>query len=266
MACMQRAGRAWDSAGPVPGYRWQMAEATNAYFTREGPSDERATILAWGEQDADACRDADAQARIQAQWGEMLLGHGRLDEAEERFGRSLRAAESGHEYRGRGAALEWLGITERRRGNAMRALEYFDRAVSFLDPVRLRSQALLQMHRADALAVLGDQPAALQGYLAAAGLFRQWAAEGNKRDYANEGKVLVGQAEVLAGTDPRQARALVEEALPLFRADGRRYQEAKAQEALGDLGAGASAWQAALDQYELLGLGADADRVRAKLQ
>ena len=266
MACMQRAGRAWETAGPVPGYRWQMAEATNGYFAREGPGDERATILAWAEEDADACRDADAQARIQAQWGEMLLGHGRLDEAEERFSRSLRAAESGREYRGRGAALEWLGITERRRGNAARALEYFDRAVPFLDPDRLRSRALLQMHRADALAVLGDQPAALEGYLAAAGLFRRWAAEGGKRDYANEGKVLVGQAEVLARTDPRRARSLVEEALPLFQADDRPYQEAKAREALGDLGDGAGAWQAALGLYERLGLADDADRVRAKLQ
>jgi tetratricopeptide (TPR) repeat protein len=265
MACMQRAGRAWETAGPVPGYRWQMAEATNAYFTHEGPSDERATILAWAEEDADACRDADAQARIQAQWGEMLLGHGRLDEAEERFRRSLRAAESGSEYRGRGAALEWLGITERRRGNPAQALEYFDRAVPFLDPARLRSQALLQMHRADALAVLGDQSAALQGYLAAAELFRRLAAEG-KRDYANEGKVLVGQAELLAGEDPRQARLLLEGALVLFQAARRSYQEAKAWEALGDIGDGAGAWQTALALYERLGLPQEADRVRAKLQ
>lgn len=266
MACMQRAGRAWETAGPVPGYRWQMAEATNAYFTREGPSDERATILAWAEEDADACGNADAQARVQAQWGEMLLGQGRLDEAQERFGRSLRAAESGGEYRGRGAALEWLGITERRRGDAARALEYFDRAVAFLDPARVRSRALLQMHRADALAVLGDRRAALEGYLAATGLFRRWAAEGGKSDYANEGKVLVGQAEVLAATDPRRARALLEEALPLFQADGRFYQEAKAREALGDLGDGAGAWQAALGLYERLGLAVDVGRVLAKLQ
>jgi tetratricopeptide (TPR) repeat protein len=265
MACMQRAGRAWETAGPVPGYRWQMAEATNAYFTQEGPGDERATILAWASDDADACGDADAQARIQAQWGEMLLGHGQLDEAEERFGRSLRAAENGSEYRGRGAALEWLGITERRRGNARRALEYFDLAVPFLDPARLRSQALLQMHRADALTLLGDEPAARQGYLAAAALFRQLAAEG-KRDHANEGKVLVGQAELLAGADPGQARILLKEALTLFRAAGRSYQEAKAWESLGDLGDGPGAWQAALDIYERLGLPKETDRLRAKLQ
>jgi tetratricopeptide (TPR) repeat protein len=264
MACMQRAGRAWETAGPVPGYRWQMAEATNAYFTRGGPSDERATILAWAEEDADACHDADAQARIQAQWGEMLLGQGRLDEAEERFSRSLRAAEGGSEYRGRGAALEWLGISARRRGDAARALEYFDRAVQFLDPARLRSQALLQMHRADALAVLGDGPAAVEGYLAAAGLFRRLAAEG-RRDHANEGKVLVGQAEVLTRTDPGRARRLLEEALPLFQAAGRPYQEAKAWEALGDIDGGDGAWQPALDLYESLGLAEDAGRVRAKL-
>ena len=136
----------------------------------------------------------------------------------------------------------------------------------FLDPARVRSQALLQMHRADTLAVLGEQHAALQGYLAAAGLFRQLAAEGNKRDYANEGKILVGQSEVLADTDPRQARSLLEEALPLFQAADRPYQEAKAREALGDLGDGASAWQAALGLYERLGLPEDADRVRTKLQ
>ncbi|MBO0801696.1 MAG: tetratricopeptide repeat protein [Nocardiopsaceae bacterium] len=263
MACMRRAGRAWETAGPVPGYRWQMAEATNAYFTREGPSDERATILAWAEEDADACRDADAQARIQAQWGEMFLGHGELDKAEERFRRSLRAAESGSEYRGRGAGLEWLGITERRRGHAARALEYFDLAEPFLDPARPRSRALLQMHRADALALLGD-PAALHAYLEAGGLFRQLAAEG-ERDHANEGKVLAGQAELLTDSDPRRAHALLEEALSLFQAADRPYQEAKAWELLGDLGDGAGTWQEALDLYERLRLQKDADRVRSKL-
>jgi tetratricopeptide (TPR) repeat protein len=263
MACMQRAGRAWDAAGPVPGYQWQMAEATNGYFTREGPSDERATILAWAEEDAAACRDADAQARIQAQWGEMFLGHGRLDEAQERFSRSLRAAEGGSEYRGRGAALEWLGITEIRRGNAGQALEYLDRAVPFLDPGRPRSQALLQMHRADALAQLGDQLAARQGYLAAASLFRQWAA-GGERDRVNEGKVLLGQGRLLADSEPGQARPLLEEALALFQGARRSREEAEAWEALGGLGDRA-AWQTALHLFERLGWVADADRVRAKL-
>jgi hypothetical protein len=265
MACMQRAGRVWESAGPVPGYRWQMAEATNGYFTHEGPSDERATILAWAEDDADACGDADAQARVQAQWGEMLLGHGQLDEAEDRFRRSLRAAEGGREYRGRGAALEWLGITEFRRGNAARALEYFDRAVPFLDPGRPRSQALLQMHRAGALATLGDQSAALESYLAAAGLLREHAAKG-KRDRANEGKILLGQARLLADAAPDQARPLLEEALALFQAARRPREEAEAWEVLGNIGDGAGAWQTALDLYERLGWATDADRVRAKLQ
>jgi len=265
MACMQRAARAWETAGPVPGYRWQMAEATNAYFTREGPCDERATILAWGEEDAAACGNDDAQARVQVQWGEMLLGQGRLDEAEERFSRSLKAAERGSEYRGRGAALEWLGITERRRGNAARALEYFDRELPFIDPARPRSQALAQMHRADALAVLGDQAAARQGYQAAARLFGQVAAEG-KRDHLNEGKVLVGQAELLAVAQPHEARALLQDALTLFRTASRPYQEAKAWEAIGDLGDGTGAWQSALELYEDLGLPDDAGRVRAKLQ
>jgi tetratricopeptide (TPR) repeat protein len=265
MACMQRAGRTWEISGPVPGYQWQMAEATNAYFTREGPVDERATILAWGEQDADACGDTDAQARIQVQWGEMLLGRGRLDEAAERFGRSLRAAESGSDYRGRGAALEWLGITERRRGNAVRALEFFDLAVPFLDPGRPRSQALVQMHRADALATLGDQAAALEAYLAAAGLFREYAAQGT-RDRANEGKVLLGRARLLAGPDRNQALALLQEALGLFQAAGRPREEAETWELLGDIGDRAAAWRASLDLYERLGWADDADRVRVKLQ
>ncbi|MBO0821364.1 MAG: tetratricopeptide repeat protein, partial [Nocardiopsaceae bacterium] len=265
MACMQRAGRAWDAAGPVPGYQWQMAEATNGYFTRGGPSDERATILAWAEEDAAACRDADAQARIQAQWGEMLLGHGRLDEAQERFERSLRAAEGGREYRGRGAALEWLGITELRRGNGGRALEYLDQAMPLLDPDRPRSQALLAMHRGEALALAGDQPAAMESYAAAARLFRQWAA-GGVRDRVNEGKVLLGQGRLLADSEPGRARPLLEEALALFQAAGRSREQAEAWEALGDLGDGAGGWQTALGLFEGLGWETDADRVRAKLQ
>jgi tetratricopeptide (TPR) repeat protein len=264
MACMERSGRV--GAGDAPGYRWQMAEATNAYFTQNGRNDERATILAWAEEDARACDDADAQARVQAQWGEMLLGRGRLDQAEERFQRSLAAAKAGSEPRGVGAALEWLGITERRRGDARRALEYFDQARPFLDPGRKRSQALLQMHRADALAVLGDRPAALEGYAASMALFRELAREG-RADRVNEGKVLMGQGELLTAEHPDQARTLFEEALTRFRAAGRPYQEAKALEALGDLGGEAARphRQAALELYERHGTPDAAERVRAKL-
>lgn len=262
MACMERAGEVSETAGPVLGYQWQMAEATNGYFTREGPLDDRATILGWAEQDAEACQDFDARARIQVQWGEMALGLDDLDEAEKRFKASLDFAERGSEYRGKGAALEWLGITERRRGRGARALEYFDLAVRYLDPARLRSRALLQMHRADALALLGD-PAALETYLEAAALFRQLAAEG-ERDHANEGKVLDGQARLLEDTDRHRARALMEEALTLFQAADRPRQEAKAWEFLGDTGDGASAWQKALDLFERLRL-TDARRVQRKL-
>ena len=265
MACMERTGRAWEPGGPVPGYRWQMAEATNAYFTREGRNDERATILAWAEEDADACRDPDAQARIQVQWGEMLLGQGQLDDAEKRFKRSWGAAREGREYRGKSAALEWLGITARRRGNARLALRYFSLEEPFLDPERPRSRALLEMHRADAYAVLGDMPAALDKYGAATAAFRQLVAEG-VGDHANLGKCIEGQAELLAQAQPAQARALYEEALALFQIAGRRYQEGKVWEALGDLGDGAPAWRMALERYENLKLPEAADRVRAKLQ
>lgn len=265
MACMERAGRAWESAGPLPGYQWQMAEATNAYFTAEGRNDERATILAWAEADADACGDRDAQARVQAQWGEMFLGQGLLDAAEDRFKRSLEAAEDGHKPHGVGSALEWLGITERRRGDPVAALAYFDQALRFLDPDRPRSQALRRMHRADALAMLGDRPAALRDYEDAAALFRQLAADG-KRDHANEGKVLAGMAELFTKTDPDRARALLEDALALFQAAGRRYQQGKAWEALGEFGDGAQAWRKALELYESGGWRDAAARARARLQ
>ncbi|GAA3761033.1 tetratricopeptide (TPR) repeat protein [Spinactinospora alkalitolerans] len=268
MSCMERSGRIWDGSRPAPGYRWQMAEATNAYFTANGRGDERATILAWAEQDALACEDADAQARVQAQWGEMLLGQGRPDEAEKRFRRSLEAAEAGADPRGVGAALEWLGITERRRGRPRRALEYLDRSRPFLDPARRRSHALHHMHRADAYAVLGDRPAALECYAASMACFREYAEEG-RRDHANEGKVLMGQGRSLAAEHPDQARALFEEAVTRFRAAQRPYQEGKAVEALGDLGGGDEAagryWQAALDLYARIGNAGAADRVRAKL-
>ncbi|MFI6500289.1 tetratricopeptide repeat protein [Nonomuraea typhae] len=264
MACMERAGRVWEGAELPQGYGWQMAEATHAYFPHSGRSDERATILGWAEQDADACHNPDAQARIQAQWGEMLLGQGRLDEAEQRFQRSLAQAQLGVEYRGIGAALEWLGITERRRGNPEAALAYFDRAVPYLDPARTRSQALLQMHRGDAHAVLGDMPAATDSYAAAIALFRRLAGEG-KRDHANEGKVLAGQAELLMREHPHQARALFEEARALFQAACRPYQEAKVWEALGDLGDGAAAWRTALELYESVGAQEARERVQSKL-
>ncbi|MDL4818631.1 tetratricopeptide repeat protein [Actinomadura opuntiae] len=265
MACMERAGRIWDGSRPAPGYRWQMAEATHGYFTSHGRHDERATVLGWAEDDARACGNADAQARIQAQWGEMLLGQGRIDEAEDRFRRSLAAAEEpGTDPRGRGAALEWLGITERRRGNARKALEYFDQARPYLDPSRKRSQALHHMHRADAFALLGDRSAALEEYATSMGLFRELAAEG-RRDQANEGKVLSGQGELLVPQEPRLARPLFEEALTRFRAARRPYQEAKALEALGDLDGDAAYWRSAFEVYERHGHAQAAERVRVKL-
>ncbi|GAB3654194.1 tetratricopeptide repeat protein [Actinocorallia lasiicapitis] len=262
-ACMERTSRVWE--GARPGYGWQIAEATNAYFTSVGRDAERATILGLAERDAEACQNPDAQARIQAQWGEMLLGRGELDQAEQRFQRSLRAAEQGTERRGQGAALEWLGITERRRGDARAALGYFDRALPFLDPRRPRSRALLHLHRADALSVLGDRAAALDAYRLSGEAFGEYAALG-ERDLTNEGKVLVGQAELLAADHPDQARTLFEEALDLFTEDRRDYQAAKVWEALGDLGDGAAAWRRALELYEALKMKDAADRVRTKLR
>lgn len=271
IACMERSGRVWDGSGPAPGYRWQLAEATNTYFTHNGRNDERATVLALAEDDATVCQDHDAQARVQAQWGEMLLGQGRLDEARERFLRSLAEARQGKEPRGVGAALEWLGITERRRGDARKALEYLDQAQPMLDPGRKRSQALFHMHYADALAVLGDRPAALRRYATSMALFRELADE-HARDDANEGKVLMGQGELLAAEQPSQAVVLFEEAVTRFQAARRPYQEAKALEALGDLknlGSDAAAasryWQAALEVYERHGHAEAAGRAHAKL-
>jgi hypothetical protein len=109
MACMERTGRAWDPGGPVPGYRWQMAEATNAYFTHEGRNDERATILAWAEEDADACRDPDAQARIQVQWGEMLCSSARGSSMTPGSGSSARGTLRGRAVSIAGRARRWNG-------------------------------------------------------------------------------------------------------------------------------------------------------------
>jgi hypothetical protein len=121
------------------------------------------------------------------------------------------------------------------------------------------------MHRADAYAVLGDTPAALEKYRDATAAFRQLAAQG-VRDHANLGKCLEGQADLLTQAQSAQARALLEEALALFQIAGRSYQEGKIWEALGDLGDGAPAWRMALERYENLKLPEAADRVRAKLQ
>ncbi|PSK90954.1 NB-ARC domain-containing protein [Murinocardiopsis flavida] len=271
MACMERSARIWADGSPAPGYGWQMAEATNGYFTANGRDDERATILSWAEQDAEACGDPDAQARIQAQWAEMMLGRGRLDDAQERFRRSLEAAQAGTEWRGVGGALEGLGITERRRGRAGEALDFFDRSEPFLDPERPRSQALHRMHRADAHVVNGDSAAALESYAAALVYFREHARV--KRDHANEGKVLLRQAELMSQAQPRQARALAAEALSLFRTSQRPYQEGKALEALGDLGGHDDAeasplghWRAALEIYTRIGNTEAAERIGAKLR
>lgn len=258
MACMERAAHIWD--GAELGYRWQMAEATNAYFTRSGRIDDRRTILGWGERDAEACHNPDAQARIQIQWGEMFLGQGRLDDAEPAFRRSLEFAQQGAEYRGVGSAYEWLGITERRRGNGERALAYFDLSEPFLDPAKPRTLALNRLHRADARALLGDVEAAMACYGEALALLRKMT----RRDHANEGKVLNGMADVLKASEPERARALYEEAQVQFQAAGRRYEEGKAWESLGDLG-NAAAYRRALELFEQLPDQTPANRLRARI-
>jgi tetratricopeptide (TPR) repeat protein len=269
LACVERSGRVWDGSPPEPGYAWQVGEATNGYFTAHGRGDERATLLALAAADAKACGNADAVARTYAQWGEMMLGRGRLDEAEAYLKRSLEAATTdGADPRGRGAALEWLGITERRRGDAEASDAYLDESLPFLDHSRKRPVALHHMHKGDTALVRGDAGAALGHYRTSRSLFRE-RAELEGCDNANEGKLLVNEARILAPDHPDQARALLEEALDRFVAANRAYQVGKVLEFLGDLGSGNAAvesWTTAAEVYGLIGDAGSADRARGKAE
>lgn len=230
IACTQRSGRMWDGAPPRPGYRWQMGEATNGFFTAHGRNDERATVLGLAEDDAEACGDNDALARILAQKGELLLGRNSLDEARTSFARSLAAAEAGTERRGQGAAHEWLGITERKAERPREALARFDLAQPLLDHRRPRSIALLRMHRGDAYVLLSAYDDALRCFAGARAKFAEHA-EQHRPDHANMGKVLTGEAKALTALGRhREAGVVREEALTAFRQANRRHQQAKVLE------------------------------------
>lgn len=267
VACAARSGRLWEGSRPRPGYRWQMAEATNAFFAAHGHWDARATVLTLGTEDAVACGDQDAIARMHAQWGEFLLGRGRLDEAGEHLRRSLAAAShpDAKAVPGRGAALEWLGILERRRGAPDSADAYLDESLPFLDHSRARPLALHHMHKGDVALLRGDRAAALERYKESAEWFRRHAEE-DEPDFANEGKVLFSQARTLAERDPHDALAPLESALERFVRADRAHQAGKALELLGDLGADTrERWEQALEVYGLVGDTAAVERVSAKL-
>ncbi|WP_306367224.1 hypothetical protein [Nocardiopsis sp. CC223A] len=267
IACMRRSGRLWEGDRPRPGYRWQLAEATNAFFAAYGHRDARATVLALGTEDAEACEDQDAMARMHAQWGEALLGQGRLDEAEEHLRRSLAAAShrDAKVVWGRGAALEWLGILERRRGRPDAADVFLDASLPFLDRSRARPVALHHMHKGDVALLRDDGAAALEEYRRSAEWFRRHADEKGP-DFANEGKVLANQARLLAAGRPDQAVALLESALDRFVKADRAHQAGKVLELLGDLGADTRKhWGYALEVFGLIGDTAAVDRVSGKL-
>ncbi|MBE2997992.1 hypothetical protein IDM40_04610 [Nocardiopsis sp. HNM0947] len=252
--------------GGEPGDAWQLAEATNGYFTANGRNDLRALMLAAGLEDALECGNADAIARMYAQLAEAALGAGHLDKALEHARASLSTAETpSADPRGRGAALEWIGLHARRSGDAVEAERLLQESRPFLDHTRERPLALSDMHLGDVAAMRGDTDAALEWYRTSMERFRSHARlEGPDR--ANEGKVLLAQARLVQ--DPAQKRTLLEEALRAFVAADRAHQVGKVLEGLGELLDGqerARAWAAAAEVYELVGRVAEAERVRARI-
>ncbi|SIO87503.1 hypothetical protein [Nocardiopsis sp. JB363] len=264
LAFVQRSGRVWQGTRPEPGYAWRMAEATNGYFTANGRVDERLTLLALAERDAEG--NDDALARVLAQRGEAMLGQGRLTEARTCLERSLAAARGdGADPRGQGAALEWLGILGRREGDVGAARAHLEESLPLLDHTRPKALGLHHMHMGD-VALLAEEPQrALEYYRTSLSFFREHAAS-RRRDHANEGKLLVNQARVIAEEHPDQAVGLLEEALERFVTADRAYQAGKVLERLGELGRNPrERWGQALEVFELVGAVGAARRVREKL-
>lgn len=262
LAFVHRSGRVWQDTRPAPGYAGVMAEATNGYFTANGRGDERLTLLALAERDAEGSDDV--LARVLAQRGEAMLGQGRLAEARTYLERSLVAARGdGADPRGQGAALEWLGILERREGAARAARAFLEESLPLLDHTRPKALGLHHMHMGDVELLAGEPRSALERYRTSLSFFRRhyW------RDHANEGKLLVNQARIIAEEHPDQAVALLEEALDRFVAANRAYQVGKVLERLGDLGRGpGERWERAVEVFELVGAAAAAGRVRDKIE
>ncbi|GAA1464710.1 hypothetical protein NE857_03865 [Nocardiopsis exhalans] len=266
LACVESTGRVWDGSRPEPGYAWQTAEATNAYFTGHGRIDERLTLLALAARDAEACGGADATARIRAQWGEALLGRGRLTEARQQLELSLAAARTeGTDPRGLGAALEWLGILERREGDREASERLLKESLPFLDHTRVRPLALHHMHLGDTALRDHDHEAAAERYEESLRLFGEHALREGP-DHANEGKVLERLARLAEKDDPARSVTLLNTALDHFLAADRAYQVGKALERLGDLGeAPEQRWTTAAEVFDLVGAAGAAERVRGKL-
>lgn len=264
LACAEGAGRVWDGTLPEPGYTWQMAEATNAYFTGHGRIDERVTLLALAARDAEAGGATDATVRVRAQWGEAMLGQGRLAEARQQLEFSLAAARTeGADPRGKGAALEWLGILERREGDREGSERYLKESLPFLDHTRTRPSALHHMHLGDTALWADDRQAAAESYTESLRLFGEHAVQ-ERPDHANEGKVLARLARL--AEDEERAVALLNTALDRFVAADRAYQVGKVLERLGDLGdSPEQRWTTAAEVFDLVGASAAAERVRGKL-
>ncbi|WP_161628679.1 tetratricopeptide repeat protein [Nocardiopsis salina] len=252
--------------GGAPGDAWQLAEATNGYFTANGRNDLRALMLEAGFDDAVACGNADATARMRAQLAEAALGAGDLDKALEHARASLAAAETpGADTRGRGAALEWIGLHARRSGDAVEAERLLRESRPFLDHTRERPLALSDMHLGDVAAMRGDTAAALQWYRTSMERFRAHARL-ERPDRANEGKVLLAQARLVQA--PAQSRTLLEEAREAFLAADRAHQLGKVLEGLGELLEGRErvrAWTDAAEAFQLVGRVAEAERVLARI-
>lgn len=261
LAFVHRSGRVWQGTRPAPGYAGVMAEATNGYFTANGRVDERLTLLDAAERDAEG--DDDVLARVLAQFGEAMLGQGRLAEARTYLERSLAAARGdGTDPRGQGAALEWLGILERREGDAGAARALLEESLPLLDHTRPKALGLHHMHMGDVALLAGEPRRALECYRTSLSFFRghSW------RDHANEGKLLVNQARIIAEEHPDQAIGLLEEALDRFVSANRAYQVGKVLERLGDLGREPQEWwDRAVEVFELVGALGAAGRVRDKI-
>ncbi|MFC4565618.1 tetratricopeptide repeat protein [Nocardiopsis mangrovi] len=226
-----------DDHAPV----WRIAEASDGFLRDHGRSTDRTALTEMGIRSAEAAGNAAAEARLRILLGRTLVELGRPAEAAEEFSRSLTLSEGLADGRGRGAALECLGVAAQRAGDDEVALRYFDRALPFREAMgRPEAMAALSLLRSRSLISLGRFDDALEPLNGAIGTFRAGDGTGG-RDAMNEAEALLERGRALDGKgEPDQARIALRRALDIFTEGGSAHGQARVHEVLARVEGGSA--------------------------
>jgi tetratricopeptide (TPR) repeat protein len=262
-----RAAIEQNAAAGFDGYTWQLAWAFTAFLQRHGRWHELAAVQQIALEAARRINDQVGQARAQIGLAFGCARSGRLDDADNYYGRALRIYTSLGDIFGQAYAhsgLIGLAVQQDRPADALRHAE------ESLDLYRIAGDRVWQANALNSVgechALLGDHRQALFYCKQALGLLQELGSRDGEA-YAWDS---IGSAH-RALADHEQAADCYQHAIDLFRGLGDRYLEASTFISLGDThhaaltpDAARKAWEQALDILDEIEH-PDASQVRAKL-